>query len=68
MFTSTWFADPGYGQISRASDRRILTRGPGDDAMGATQFLYESHKWTNLNIRLREFMPVGVRPLVVPVT
>jgi hypothetical protein len=68
VFTSTWFADPGYGQISRASDQRILTRGPGDDAMGATNFLLEAHSWTNLNIRLREFMPVGVRPLVVPVT
>ena len=68
VFTNTWFADPGYGQISRASDRRILTRGPGDDTMGATNFLFESHKWTNLNLRLREFMPVGVRPLVVPVT
>jgi hypothetical protein len=68
VFTSTWFADPGYGQISRASDLRILTRGPGDDTMGATNFLLEAHKWANLNIRLREFMPVGVRPLVVPVT
>ena len=68
VFTSTWFADPGYGQISRASDQRILTRGPGDDAMGATNFLLEAHRWANLNIRLREFMPVGVRPLIVPVT
>jgi hypothetical protein len=68
IFTSTWFADPGHGQISRASDRRILTRGLGDDAMGATNFLLEAHRWTNFNIRLREFMPVGVRPLVIPVT
>jgi hypothetical protein len=68
VFTSTWFADPGYAQISRTSDVRILTRGPGDDTMGATNFLLEAHKWTNLQIRLREFMPVGIRPLVVTVT
>jgi hypothetical protein len=68
VFTSTWFADPGYARISRVSDSRILTRGPGDDTMGATNFLLEAHKWTNLEIRLREFMPVGVRPLVVTIT
>ena len=68
VFASTWFADPGYAQISLTSDRRILTRGPGDDTMGATNFLLAAHKWTNLQIRLREFMPVGVRPIVVTVT
>jgi hypothetical protein len=47
---------------------RILTRGPGDETMGATNFLFEAHKWTNLQIRLREFMPLGVRPLVVAIT
>lgn len=68
VFTSTWFADPGYAQIAFTSDVRILTRGPGDDTMGATNFLRVAHKWTNLQIRLREFMPVGVRPLVVAIT
>ena len=38
------------------------------DAMGAFGFLLEAHKWVNLQIRFREFMPVGVRPLLVPVT
>ena len=67
-FTSTWFADPGYAQITLASDTRILSRGPRDDTMGATNFLLAAHKWTNLQIRLREFMPIGVRPIVVAVT
>ncbi len=67
-FTSTWFSDPGYGQLAAVSDFHIRQRGPGDDAMGAFCFLQEAHKWTNLNIRLREFMPVGVRPLVIAVT
>jgi hypothetical protein len=67
-FTGDWFGDPGYAQLARASDARVLTRGPDDDAMGAFGFLLDAHKWTNLQVRLREFMPVGVRPLVVPVT
>ena len=67
-FTSEWFDDPGYAQLARASDVRIRTLGPNDDEMGAFGFLLEAHKWTNLLVRLREFMPVGVRPLVIPVT
>ena len=67
-FTSEWFNDAGYAQIARESDARIRTLGPNDDQMGAFGFLLEAHKWTNLQVRLREFMPVGVRPLVVPVT
>ena len=68
VFTSTRFNDPGYAQLARATDRRVRELGPDDDAMGVFGFLLEAHKWTNLQVRLREFMPVGVRPLVVPVT
>jgi len=68
VFTSERFNDPGYAQLARESDRRVRELGPDDDAMGAFGFLLEAHKWTNLQVRLREFMPVGVRPLVVPVT
>lgn len=68
IFTSETFNDPGYAQLARGSDARVRTLGPGDDAIGAFGFLLEAHKWTNLQVRLREFMPVGVRPLVIPVT
>ena len=68
VFTSERFNDPGYAQLARETDRRMRELGPDDDAMGAFGFLLEAHKWTNLHVRLREFMPVGVRPLVVPVT
>ncbi len=68
VFTSERFNDPGYAQLARESDRRVRELGPDDDAMGAFGFLLEAHKWTNLQVRLREFMPVGVRPLTVPVT
>ena len=67
-FVSEIFGEPAYGQLARASDFTIRERGPGDDAMGAFGFLLEAHKWRNLQIRFREFMPVGVRPLLIPVT
>lgn len=67
-FTSERFADPGYAQLADRSDRRVRTRGPGDDAMGAFGFLLPAHAWQNLEHRLRETMPVGVRPLLIPVT
>jgi hypothetical protein len=35
-------------------------------AFGAVNL--EAHKWANLAIRLREFMPLGVRPLAIRVT
>jgi hypothetical protein len=67
-FTADAFGAPGYGQLARSADFRIRERGPGDDAMGATRFLQEAHKWRNLQIRFREFMPVGVRPLPIAAT
>jgi hypothetical protein len=67
-FTSEAFGDPAYGQLRLSADWRIRERGPGDDEMGAYGFLREAHKWRNLQIRFREFMPVGVRPLLIPVT
>jgi hypothetical protein len=67
-FTSEIFGEPAYGQLAFTSDFRIRERGPGDDAMGAFGFLKEAHKWRNLQIRFREFMPVGIRPLLIPVT
>jgi len=67
-FTAHTFGAPGYGQLTRDTDFRIRERGPGDDAMGATGFLQEAHKWRNLRIRFEEFMPVGVRPLPIAVT
>jgi hypothetical protein len=67
-FTSEIFADPAYAQIALAADFHIRERGPADDLMGAFGFLLEAHRWRKLQIRVREFMPVGARPLLVPVT
>jgi hypothetical protein len=67
-FASEYFGQPGYAQLRSASDRRILENGPGHDQMGAFGYLLNTHKWKNIHIRYREFMPVGVRPVLIPVT
>jgi hypothetical protein len=67
-FTSEIFGDAAYGQLAMSADFRIRERGPNDDAMGAFGFLLEAHKWRNLQIRYREFMPVGITPLLIPIT
>ncbi|MGD6978874.1 MULTISPECIES: phage tail protein [Citricoccus] len=68
VLTSAHHGQPGYVQPARGTAFEVTDRGPGDDAMGATGFLLEAHKRANLGIRLREFMPVGIRPLVLPLT
>lgn len=67
-FTSEIFGQPAYGQLAHTTDFRVRERGPNNDAMGAFGFLLEAHKWRNIQIRYREFMPVGIRPLLIPVT
>lgn len=68
VFTSEFFGHPGYCQLSLECDQRILEQGSGNDQMGAFNCLMEAHKWRNLRIRFREFMPVGARPLLIPIT
>jgi hypothetical protein len=67
-FTDERFGMPGYAQLRRRSDVRILEQGPGRDMMGAFGYLRNTHKWKNISIRFREFMPVGVRPVLILVT
>ena len=67
-FIDESFGSPAYAQLAFSSDFKIRERGPKDNQIGAFGFLYEAHKWRNIQIRFREFMPVGVRPLLIPVT
>ncbi len=65
-FNSVQFGAATYGQLSFACDRRIREEGPGEDSMGAFGFLQEAHKLKNIKTRYREFMPIGVRPILIP--
>ncbi len=67
IFTSEIFGEAAYCQLSLECDTRILEEGVGNDQMGAFNFQLEAHKWRNLKIRFREFMPVGIRPLLIPI-
>ncbi|MFY9510146.1 MAG: hypothetical protein WAQ05_04140, partial [Rubrivivax sp.] len=67
-FTAQQHGAPGYAQLAWAADRRLREAGPGEDEMGAFGFLLNTHRWKNIGIRLREFMPLGRRALLVPVT
>jgi hypothetical protein len=65
-FSALRHGDPAYARIADGADFRIRERGPDDDAMGAYGFLRDAARLRNLRIRYREFMPVGVRPLLLP--
>lgn len=67
-FTNGSWNQPGYAQLALDCDRRVLENGPNDDQMGAFGYLLEAHKWRNLQVRLREYMPAGSRPEIIPVT
>jgi hypothetical protein len=67
-FSSETFGTAGYGQLTLCTDQHIREQGPRADEMGAFGYLMNAHKWKNLNIRLREFMPIGIRSVLVPVT
>jgi hypothetical protein len=66
--TSESFGSPGYAQLAAGSDRHIREQGAVNDEMGAFGYLLNTHKWKNVGIRLREYTPIGVRPIVIPVT
>jgi phage tail-like protein len=67
-FVAEAFGAAGYGQLTTCTDERIREQGPAADEMGAFGFLMSAHKGKNIGIRLREFMPIGVRPVLIPVT
>ncbi len=67
-FSGETFGAAGYGQLTLCTDQRIREQGPAADEMGAFGYLMNAHKWKNISIRLREFMPIGIRPVLVPVT
>jgi hypothetical protein len=67
-FTGEFFGASGYAQLKLDCDKRILENGPHFDEMGAFGYLRNSAKRKNLQIRYREFMPVGVRPVLIPIT
>ena len=67
-FTADHFGAPAYAQLALDADLRLHDEGPDADEMGAYGFLLATHRWKNVGIRLREFAPVGIRVLLIPVS
>ncbi len=67
-FVGEAFGLPGYAQLRGDCDRHIVEQGPEADQMGAFGYLLNSHKLKNISIRSREFMPLGVRPVLISIT
>ncbi len=67
-FVREFYGHPAYAQLRRDCDRRVLEQGPNADEMGAFGYLLNTHKWKNIGIRQREFMPAGIRAVLLPIT
>ena len=67
-FVAEAFGSSAYAQLAADCDVRLREQGPDNDEMGAYGFALNSHRMKNIQIRYREYMPVGVRPVLVTVT
>lgn len=77
IFTSRDFGNPAYGQLLTDADRSVLPGvgrlsitegGPTGSEMGALARELGSIKRRSLLIKYREFMPLGLSPVIVNVT
>ena len=65
IFVSTTFGDPGYLHLHHLSSKSILERAENTLEMGAFNKNYKPLRIRNLNLRLREFLPLGIRSGVI---
>ena len=79
LFTSTEFAQPGYGQLRRDADRAAIVASEtarssiragaeNGSEMGAFYDEMNAVRERSLLLKLQELMPLGLIPAVVPVT
>ncbi|HKP98443.1 MAG TPA: hypothetical protein VJ385_22120 [Fibrobacteria bacterium] len=64
FFTSIRFGEPGYARLDGRSGRPLREDGPLGDEMGAFGYLRNTAKLKNLSIRLREYLPAGMRTVI----
>jgi hypothetical protein len=68
LFTSRLFARPGYAQLRASLDSSITSGADDGSEMGAFGRERNPIKERSLVIKLREYMPVGLEPVIVLVT
>jgi hypothetical protein len=67
-FTDLRYGRPAYGQLSRGCPVEIRRGADDESEMGAFHDLYQPQRLTNLNVRLQEYLRVGLEAGVFPVT
>jgi hypothetical protein len=60
-FTSLSYGHPAYGQLTTSTAKLIRTGADDESEMGAFHHLYAPQRELNLQIRLREYLRVGLR-------
>lgn len=67
-FTDLSYGGPAYAQLARACPVEIRTGADDESEMGAFHDLYQPQRLTNLDIRLQEYLRVGLQAGVFCVT
>jgi hypothetical protein len=78
IFTTRVFGQPGYCQLLATADRAIRSSisarpslvegGPAGSEMGVFAGEQNAIRQRSLRIKLQEFMPLGLDPVIIPVT
>jgi hypothetical protein len=65
IFISTAFGHPAYLHLDNLSSKRILEGAQNNLEMGAFNKSYRPVRMRNLNLRLQEFLPLGIKSGVI---
>ena len=67
-FTARSYGRPAYGQLSRGCPVEIRRGADDESEMGAFHDLFQPQRLINLDVRLQEYLRVGLEAGVFPVT
>jgi hypothetical protein len=67
-FTSERYGDPGYAQLLAGRLPQITAGAEDGSEMGAFCQLKQAQRESNLRVRLREYLPLGLEPAITYVT
>ena len=68
VFNSRRFGQPDYVQLSMATPAQILSASEQHSEIGAFAGALSTIRLENLRVKLKEFMPVGLEPVIIAET
>jgi hypothetical protein len=68
VFTSLRFGQPGYAQLAAGCPPELLSASEAGSEIGAFAVALNTLRLANLQIKLAEFLPVGIRALIIAET